>query len=337
MMTLVDSPPRSQTPFFSVIIPTFNRRLLLEGALKSIWMQRSADYEVIVVDDGSTDGTMDYLQSLRVGAKIVYQPNQGPGAARNRGARHAGGDYLAFLDSDDLWFPWTLDIYRYVIQKYGYPSFIAGRPHLFSDANDLETVLSATGYTEVRCQQFVDYIASADQWRWWGSSSFVIRRDAFVAVEGFTDEWINGEDADLALRLGVAHNFVQITAPVTFAYREHAASAMKDVKRTLAGSWFTVRAEQLGRYPGGAVRAAERHQILTRLTRPVTLGCLQQGLRREAWKLYGATFAWHISLGRAKYLAAFPLLAAMSYLRSTGAAGTKSPAARDKHQAHNAC
>ena len=324
-------------PLFSVVIPSFNRVAFLASALKSVFTQRFTDFEIIVIDDGSTDATMDYLQSLEHRIEVFRQPNQGPGAARNCGARHAGGAYLAFLDSDDLWFPWTLDVYRYVIQKYGYPSLIAGRPHLFSDANDLETVLSSTADTEVRSQQFADYIASGERWRWWGVSSFLVRRDAFVAVGGFTDEWINGEDADLALRLGVTPNFVQITAPVTFAYREHAASAMKDVKRTLAGAWFAVHAEQFGRYPGGAIRAAERHRILTRHTRPVTLGCLQQGLRREAWKLYGATFAWHISLRRVKYLAAFPLLAAMSYLRSTGGAGTKSPAVRDKHQAHNPC
>jgi len=323
-------------PLFSVVIPSFNRVAFLATALNSIFTQRFTDFEIIVVDDGSTDATMDYLQSLEDRIEVFRQPNQGPGAARNRGARQAGGAYLAFLDSDDLWFPWTLEVYRYVIQKYGYPSFIAGRPHQFSDANDLETI-SDTVYTEVRSQQFADYIASGDQWRWWGASSFLIRRDAFAAVGGFTDEWINGEDADLALRLGVAPNFVQITAPVTFAYREHAASAMKETKRTLAGAWFMVHGEQFGRYPGGAIRAAERHRILTRHTRPVTLSCLQQGLRREAWKLYGATLTWHISLGRTKYLAAFPLQAAISYLRSTSGAGTKSPAVRDKHQVHNAC
>lgn len=316
-------------PLFSVVIPSFNRVAFLATALNSIFTQRFTDFEIIVVDDGSTDATMDYLQSLEDRIEVFRQPNQGPGAARNRGARQAGGAYLAFLDSDDLWFPWTLEVYRYVIQKYGYPSFIAGRPHQFSDANDLETI-SDTVYTEVRSQQFADYIASGDQWRWWGASSFLIRRDAFAAVGGFTDEWINGEDADLALRLGVAPNFVQITAPVTFAYREHAASAMKETKRTLAGAWFMVHGEQFGRYPGGAIRAAERHRILTRHTRPVTLSCLQQGLRREAWKLYGATFAWHISLGRVKYLAAFPLLAAMSYVRSTCAAGATLLAAREK-------
>jgi GT2 family glycosyltransferase len=308
---------------FSVIIPSFNRATLLGEALKSVFSQRCADFEVIVVDDGSTDGTMDYLQSLGERAKVLSHPNQGPGAARNLGARHASGSYLAFLDSDDIWFPWTLEVYRDVIKDCGEPSFIVGRPYIFSNKYELDKAIPGAPRTE----HFVDYLASGDQWRWWGVSSFVIRRDAFSAVGGFTNEWVNGEDADLALRLGDAPNFVQITAPVTFAYREHAASATKNAKRTLAGAWAQIRAEKAGRYPGGGLRAAERRRILTRHTRPVALSCLQQGLPQEAWRLYCATFAWNVSLGRLKYLTAFPLLASMSYLRpvrSADGSGTKS-------------
>src|SRR5262249_5752090 len=88
--------------FFSVIIPTFNRGALLSSTLVSIFAQRLADFEIIVVDDGSTDGTKDYLASLGRKIRFFRQPTQGPGAARNLGARHATGSYLCFLDSDDL-------------------------------------------------------------------------------------------------------------------------------------------------------------------------------------------------------------------------------------------
>src|SRR5262245_55735540 len=109
---------------FSVVIPSFNRVALLGSALNSVFAQSFTDFEVIVVDDGSTDQTMQYLRAFRDRLAAIRQPNQGPGAARNRGARHAVGAYLAFLDSDDLWFPWTLEIYRKVIQEHNYPSFI---------------------------------------------------------------------------------------------------------------------------------------------------------------------------------------------------------------------
>jgi GT2 family glycosyltransferase len=291
---------------FSVIIPTYNRCGLLAVTLKSVFSQSFKDFEIIVVDDGSTDGTMAYLHSLsQLRLKVLHQSNQGPGAARNLGTRHASGSYLAFLDSDDLWFPWTLDVYRDVILTYKSPSFVVGRPRVFSSDCELNSVV----LNHTNTQRFDDYFASGDQWRWWGVSSFVIRRDAFVAVGGFTNACVNGEDADLALRLGTSPGFIQITAPVTFAYRDNPESATKDMGRTLSGAWTHVCAEHTGRYPGGRLRAAERRRILTRHTRPLTLSCLEQGLRREAWALYVSTFVWNASLGRLKYLAAFPFLA----------------------------
>ena len=310
---------KQQMSLFSVVIPTFNRVELLGAALESVFSQRFKQFETIVVNDGSTDGTMNYLHSLGKQVKVFSQPNRGPGAARNLGARNATGKYLAFLDSDDLWFPWTLEVYRDVIQEHKDPSFVAGRPCLFSNKNDVQTARSGTAQSE----EFIDYLTSGDRWRWWSVSSFVIRRDAFAEARGFTDEWINGEDADLALRLGVAPGFVQITDPVTFAYREQVSSAMKDLKRTFAGAWCKIRAEQLGYYPGGRARAAERRRILTRHTRPVTLGCLKQGMRREAWMLYRATFAWNATLGRVGYLALVPFIALREELRRVGSLNLK--------------
>ena len=129
---------------------------------------------------------------------------------------------------------------------------------------------------------------------------------------GFTGEWVNGEDADLALRLGVASGFVQISSPETFAYREHDDSAMKDLTRTLAGVKFMIHTENAGSYPGGKARALNRWRILTRHIRPVTLDCLKQGLFQDAWALYRATFGWNAALGYWKYLIGFPVLALRS-------------------------
>ena len=198
-----------------------------------------------------------------------------------------------------------------MIKDCGEPSFVVGRPYIFSNKHELDKAIAG----RARIERFVDHLASGDQWRWWGVSSFVIRRDVFLAVGGFSNEWMNGEDADLALRLGDARNFVQVTNPVTFAYREHAASAMKDATRTLAGAWAKIRAEQAGRYPGGSLRAAERRRILTRHVRPVTLSCLRQGLWREAWLMYISTFKWNALLGRIKFLAGFPWFALLQRLR----------------------
>jgi glycosyltransferase involved in cell wall biosynthesis len=94
----------------SVIIPTYNRAGLLPEALESIFRQDWPALQVIVVDDGSTDNTPGLIASY--GSKIEYawQPNQGPGKARNRGLEMARGSVITFLDSDDLWLPQKLRV-----------------------------------------------------------------------------------------------------------------------------------------------------------------------------------------------------------------------------------
>ena len=91
------------SPTVSVIIPTFNRWPLVGDAIDSVLAQSYGDFEVIVVDDGSTDDTVKQLSRFGSRLRVLRQPNRGVSAARNLAARHARGNYLAFLDSDDLW------------------------------------------------------------------------------------------------------------------------------------------------------------------------------------------------------------------------------------------
>lgn len=292
-------------PYFSIVIPTYNRARLLDDCLASVLVQRFGDYEVVVVDDGSTDDTAAVLARYGERVSICRQPNRGPGAARNAGIRHARGRYVAFLDSDDVWFPWTLDVYARAIRETHDPAFVAGKPVRFGAPSELTSVTEA----EPEVLAFDDYYASGDEWRWWGASSFVVRADALADAGGFTDEWINGEDADLAMRLGVAIGFVQVCAPCTFGYREHTDSAIASLERTHAGAWHAVTMEQCGRYPGGRARARERRRILTRHVRPVMIECVRERRHRDAWRMYRATFAWHLQLRRWRFLLGFPALA----------------------------
>ena len=288
-------------PLFSVIIPTYNRATLLARTLASVRAQTCTDYEVIVVDDGSTDDTLAVLRGFP-GVQVVTQNNRGPGAARNLGVHQGTGQYLAFLDSDDLWFPWSLETYAAMLRAPSAPSFLAGKPFRFRDETQLPTAPDGS----VASNSFPDYLASGDEWRWWGVSSFVIRADAFRAAGGFSEANINGEDADLALKLGEAAGFAQISNPVTFGYRDHDANVTIDLNKSLAGGWHQVRTEQAGGYPGGARRARERRRILTRSLRPLALDGLQRGARSEAWAIYRATFGWHLALARWKFLVGFP-------------------------------
>lgn len=92
-------------PLISVIIPTYNRVGYLKEAIESVLQQSYPEIELIVVDDGSTDGTRELVASYDQRVKYFYQQNLERGAARNRGILSSQGEYIAFLDSDDLWLP----------------------------------------------------------------------------------------------------------------------------------------------------------------------------------------------------------------------------------------
>ena len=295
-------------PQFSVIIPAYNRAALIGRTLDSVLAQPGEPTEVIVVDDGSTDGTQAVVDRYGDRVTLLRQANRGPGAARNLALRHATGDYVAFLDSDDLWLPWTAATYAAVIARHGRPAFVAGKPFVFAtDADPLPTAPEPTAVNA-----FPDYYASGDQWRWWSASSFVMRRDVLTAAGGFTDDWVNAEDADAAMRVGTAAGFVQVTSPPTFAWRRHAGSAMSSQAKTLAGIRRLVAEESAGRFPGGPARARDRRRILGTYVRPLALDLLAAGDRPAAWDLYRRTFAWHLALRRWKFLAGFPARAALA-------------------------
>jgi GT2 family glycosyltransferase len=102
-------PPSPLHPTVSVVIPAFNAESSIDAALKSVFAQSYRDLEVVVVDDGSTDGTASRLEAWRGRVRAVRQPNGGPGRARNVGILATSGPLIAFLDADDTWLPDKLE------------------------------------------------------------------------------------------------------------------------------------------------------------------------------------------------------------------------------------
>ena len=107
-------------PRVSVIVPLYNKMQYVARALDSIYAQDYRDFELIVVDDGSTDGSPEVARRYEQrGMKLVTQPNSGPGAARNRGVRMASGEIVAFLDADDAWYPFYLSESLRILDECG--------------------------------------------------------------------------------------------------------------------------------------------------------------------------------------------------------------------------
>src|SRR5688572_27202891 len=93
-------------PLFSVIIPLFNKAAHIENTLKSVLDQTFEEYEIIIVNDVSTDNGLEIVKNIRNSRiHIISQQNQGVSAARNKGIEHSKGKLIAFLDADDYWFP----------------------------------------------------------------------------------------------------------------------------------------------------------------------------------------------------------------------------------------
>ena len=295
---------------FSVIIPTYNRVALLKEAVASVSLQSFTDYEVIVVDDGSTDGTADYIQGLNHKLRVLRQPNRGPGAARNFAATNAQGQYLAFLDSDDLWFPWTLSLFAEAISKFSSPTLLSGEFIEFANENEIDTAQNQPS----EMVYFRDFLASSEMSYSVGAGTCVLSREAFLRAR-FLEDQLNGEDHDLILRMGTQRGFVRIVRPSTLAYRRHGNRETGNLTRAVGGTLRLLRRERSGAYPGGPRRAAERRRILTRHARPIALACLQEGRLRQGWDVYRSILVWNARLGRWRFLLGFPALALLILLR----------------------
>jgi glycosyltransferase involved in cell wall biosynthesis len=205
-------------PAVSVIIPTYNRRAMLLEAITSVTAQRGTDFELIVVDDGSSDGTWEDLSDGALGAalsqvpsscavKLVRQENRGPAAARNRGAASATGEFLAFLDSDDLWMADKL----------------ARQLDYFSSHRELQ--IAQTQELWVRQGRRVNpgrrhrkpegrFFEAALRTCLISPSAVMMRADLFAVLEGFDPDLAACEDYDLWLRVLIRHPVGLLDAPL---------------------------------------------------------------------------------------------------------------------------
>lgn len=123
-------------PLISVVIPAFNAEKYLEEALESIIKQNYGLLEIILIDDGSTDKTAKIAQNFLNNITYIYQENSGPAVARNKGIKIAKGEYITFLDADDLWPSTTLKNQLKFLQKYPDSEIVLGRTQFIKYDSD---------------------------------------------------------------------------------------------------------------------------------------------------------------------------------------------------------
>lgn len=210
------------SPFFTVVIPTFNRARYVERAICSVLDQSFQDFELIVVDDGSTDGTRGVLQRF-TSITTLEQPNRGVSAARNLGVSAARGKWLAFLDSDDEWHSSYLDVQHHYIAE-GPPAVIqctdcfirSGnvQPARYFEINGTDRMLG--GRSAVLLTEPFSFALEHTPWQ---IGSSVAASAAFHRAGGFDESLTISEDLDLIARLCALGSFRVIREPLVNVIR----------------------------------------------------------------------------------------------------------------------
>lgn len=204
-------------PLVSVVIPVYNGERFLRESLESVFAQTFQDYEIVCVDDGSTDASYALLQQYRGRVRLIQQPNAGQSAARNAGVREATGTFMAFLDQDDRWYPSKLA--QQVAVLSAEPDVVLVHCN-YDRVDGGGRVLVAGAALAERASALASPLGRVIGEALIFPSAMLVRRDVFQRVGGFDRELRGFEDFDLIARLKQQGRFVLLNEP-GMAYRLH--------------------------------------------------------------------------------------------------------------------
>lgn len=200
----------------SIIIPLYNKAAQIEATLRGVFRQTFADFEVIIVNDGSTDNSAEIAGSIKDNRiRIINQENAGVSAARNRGRAEAKGEFVAFLDADDQWDKDYLAVQHQLTLDYPQCDVFATN-YSFKDAkgNVSPTILRKMPFDTpagILCNYFE--VASCSHPPLW-TSAVMVRRSAIQAVGGFPVGVKSGEDLLTWARLAYKHQIAYFNKPM---------------------------------------------------------------------------------------------------------------------------
>ncbi|MBI3997032.1 MAG: glycosyltransferase [Candidatus Omnitrophica bacterium] len=276
-------------PLVSVVIPTFNRAAMLREALESVFHQTVKSFEVIVVDDGSTDDTSRVVKSFAHGIVYLRQENQGVAAARNSGIKAAKGRYIAFLDSDDLWLPHKLERQIDYLRAHPDVGLLYARMWSYRTETPQERRLDP----HVVARTFADLVNGPNAIT---TSTVMMRRECVQVVGLFNPALRGTEDHEFWLRVARRFSIAFLDEPLA-EYRRHGKSINGDpiglydaYRRLYEIIWREYRREL--RDPRAAERQLAKFEYLCGTT------ALKRGDRRRALKLIRTALARDAALGQ---------------------------------------
>jgi glycosyltransferase involved in cell wall biosynthesis len=291
-------------PAVSVVIPTYNSAQYLAEAIDSVLAQTYKDFELLVVDDGSTDDTEELMRQYGPPVHYLRKPNGGVSTARNLGIEQSKGRYVGFLDADDTWFPEKLE--RQLAALADHPNFRACYSAFLRVTSELDAlgIWRGSGHGSA----LADLLTRGNVI---GSVSVVCERTLFSEVGGFDPTLSQCADWDMWVRLATRTDLLYLDEPLV-TYRQHGAN-MSNNPALLERDSIRVLEKGFALHCLPPMLSERRRQAFAR--NYTVLAGTYFGARQYFDCLRCSLRAVSMDPGQFKYLAAYPLRAA-SRLRS---------------------
>jgi len=207
----------------SVVIPTFNRAIFLDRSIKSVLQQTYQNFELIIINDGSTDETEEKVKEYqKLDKRIIYiknKKNQGPSAARNIGIKSARGEFIAFLDDDDEWLPTKIEKQVHILESLPpqhalcFTAFwiVRGGEKTYSPDKELKAICYDNKKIRERLLALLSFIPQP--------SSILVRKECLFNVGLFDEKMSAFEDYDLFFKLSRRYFFKFIDSPLWYYHK----------------------------------------------------------------------------------------------------------------------
>ena len=260
-------------PAISIIMPCYNDGARLPDAIHSVEKQSFRDFEIIVVNDGSTDNSPDVLARFSDELpylRVLHQANQGASAARNRGLKEARGRYIAFLDADDTWSPDFLEKMHQALESHPQAALAyCGWQNLGIDGKRSPPFVPPDYEASNKVEIFLEGCR-------WPIHGALTRKKAIEEIGGFDTALMASEDYDLWLRIATFHPIVLVPSVLAY-YHHHEGEQLTKNQHQLAVDHLAVQEKFLRQYPW------IRHQLGTTKCREILYGGMNARALRALW------------------------------------------------------
>lgn len=214
-----------QNKLISVVIPTYNRANFIKDAIDTVYSQTYQNFEIIIVDDGSSDDTSEVVKSyINPKTKYIFQKNMGVSAARNNGIKNSSGEYIIFLDSDDLWHPEKLEKQLSILENNLNIGMVMNNTQNITFSDNI--LLKTREYRAKNQKENISMLLLDPDNVYTGPSTALIRKSVFRDAGFFDEKMTFCEDWDLFFRISLVCNVYNIPEILTYV-RSHDENVTK--------------------------------------------------------------------------------------------------------------